>query len=39
MHQGYVEVGRAEQGWQMRFGRQELAVGDERLVSADSYWD
>ena len=39
LHQGYVEVGHAEHGWQARFGRQELALGDERLVAADSYWD
>jgi hypothetical protein len=37
---GYVEVGASsEAGFQMRFGRQAIAIGDERLVGADSYWD
>lgn len=39
LHQVYVELGRAEQGWQTRFGRQQLAIADERLIAADSYWD
>ena len=39
LHQGYLELGHSEEGWQMRFGRQELAVGEERLVGADNYWD
>src|SRR5262249_40864915 len=26
-------------GWGLRLGRQELALGDERLVGADSFWD
>jgi hypothetical protein len=38
VRQGYVELGHAEEGWQMRVGRQELSVGDERLVGADKYW-
>jgi hypothetical protein len=37
--QAYLDLGRTEQGWQLRLGRQELAVGDERLVGADNYWD
>jgi len=36
---GYIELGHSEQGWQARFGRQELPVGDERLIGADNYWD
>jgi hypothetical protein len=39
IHQAYVDLGQAELGWQLRAGRQELAIGDERLVGADSYWD
>lgn len=39
MRQAYLNLGRGETGWQLRIGRQELAVGDERLVGADSYWD
>ena len=39
VRQAYVDFGHAEKGWQLRIGRQELAVGDERLVGADSYWD
>jgi len=39
LHQAYVDFGRTEAGWQLRFGRQELTSGDERLVAADSYWD
>lgn len=39
VRQGYVEFGRSEQGFQVRAGRQELSVGDERLIGADSYWD
>jgi hypothetical protein len=39
LRQAYVELGLPEQGWRMTFGRQELAIGDERLVGADSYWD
>lgn len=37
--QAYALIGNAEEGWQVRVGRQELAVGDERLVGADNYWD
>ena len=39
LHQAYVDLGRAEVGWQLRAGRQEIALGDERLVGADNYWD
>jgi Alginate export len=39
LRQAYVDFGRVEAGWQLRAGRQELAVGDERLVGADNYWD
>ncbi len=39
LHQGYLELGALEEGVQFRFGRQQLAVGDERLVAADDYWD
>ncbi|MBL8230758.1 MAG: alginate export family protein [Bryobacterales bacterium] len=39
VRQGYIEFGSAEQGFQARIGRQELSVGDERLVGADNYWD
>lgn len=39
VHLGYIELGHPEEGWRLRAGRQELSVGDERLISADSYWD
>jgi len=39
LRQAYVSLGRSEVGWQLRLGRQELALGDERLVGADNYWD
>ena len=39
LRQAYVDFGTAEEGWQLRVGRQELALGDERLVGADNYWD
>ena len=39
VRQGYAELGHPEEGWQMRVGRQELSVGDARLVGADNYWD
>ena len=39
VHQAYADFGRAEQGWRLRAGRQELAFGDERLLGADNYWD
>jgi hypothetical protein len=39
VRQGYFELGHPEQDWQLRFGRQELALGDERLIGADGYWD
>jgi hypothetical protein len=39
LRQAYVDFGHAEGGWQLRAGRQEIAVGDERLVGADNYWD
>ena len=39
LRQAYIDFGHAEEGWQLRAGRQEIAVGDERLVGADSYWD
>jgi len=35
----YFAVGHSEQGFELRAGRQELSVGDERLLGADSYWD
>ncbi len=35
----YLEAGRDERGLLLRIGRQELAVGDERLIGADTYWD
>ncbi|MDE3168137.1 MAG: alginate export family protein, partial [Acidobacteriota bacterium] len=37
--QAWAEVGRAETGWRLRIGRQELALGDERLLGSDRYWD
>lgn len=37
--QAYADFGRTEAGWQLRVGRQELALGDERLLGADNYWD
>jgi hypothetical protein len=39
LRQAYADFGRADGGWGLRAGRQELAFGDERLVGADSYWD
>jgi hypothetical protein len=39
VRQAYVDFGRPEGGWHLRGGRQELAMGDERLVAADNYWD
>ena len=39
LRQAYVDFGRPEGGWHLKAGRQELAVGDERLVAADNYWD
>jgi hypothetical protein len=36
---GYAELGRSEVGWTARLGRQELSIGDERLVAADNEWD
>jgi len=39
IRQAYADFGHSEQGLQLRVGRQELALGDERLVGADSYWD
>lgn len=39
LHQAYLDLGRSEAGWKLRIGRQELALGDERLLGADSYWD
>jgi len=39
VRQAYADFGRSEAGWQVRVGRQELQLGDERLVGADSYWD
>jgi hypothetical protein len=35
----HVEAGRADGKWRARAGRQELAIGDERLVGADADWD
>jgi len=39
VRQGYIEFGNAERGFQARAGRQELSVGDERLIGADHDWD
>lgn len=41
VRQGYVELGHAEEGWQIRAGRQELSVGDERLGKESGFraWD
>jgi hypothetical protein len=39
IHQAYAEFGNSETGWLLRVGRQGLAIGDERLVGADSDWD
>lgn len=39
VHQGYVAFGNEERGWQLKAGRQELEIGDEWMVSADSDWD
>jgi len=36
---GYAEFGHSEVGWAARLGRQELSIGDERLVAADNEWD
>ncbi|MEK7408297.1 MAG: alginate export family protein [Acidobacteriota bacterium] len=38
LRQGYVELGLAEKGrWGLRFGRQELILGEERLVGAANW--
>ncbi|MBS1859791.1 MAG: alginate export family protein [Acidobacteria bacterium] len=39
VHQAYLDLRRSETGWRLRVGRQELSLGDERLLGADSYWD
>jgi hypothetical protein len=39
IRQAYAEFGNGETGWLVRAGRQELVMGDERLVGADSDWD
>lgn len=39
LRQGYFEFGGAEDGFQARAGRQELSLGDERLISADGDLD
>jgi hypothetical protein len=39
LRQAYAAFGRSEAGWQVKVGRQELLLGDERLVGADNYWD
>lgn len=36
---GYVEFGHPEGRWNIRAGRQEIPLGDERLAGADSEWD
>lgn len=38
VRRGYAELGQPEAGWRLRAGRQEVAVGDERLVGADTDW-
>lgn len=35
----YADIGAEEDGLQFRVGRQELPLGDEMLVGADSEWD
>ena len=37
LQQAYFEIELA-QGWSLRFGRQEFAFGDERLIGSDSDW-
>jgi hypothetical protein len=39
IHRAYAEFGNGETGWLLRAGRQELAIGDERLLGADADWD
>lgn len=39
IRQAFADLGKPEKGWLLRVGRQELVVGDERLVGADGYWD
>ena len=39
LHLGYAELGRGEEGWRVRAGRQELPVADERLIGVDREWD
>ena len=34
LHQGWLEFGTAHAGWQVRLGRQEFALADERLVGS-----
>ncbi|MBL8174409.1 MAG: alginate export family protein [Bryobacterales bacterium] len=39
IRQAFLAFGSSEEGWQMRLGRQELSLGDERLLGADNFWD
>lgn len=35
----YFQAGSPEAGWSVSAGRQELSLGDERLLGADNQWD
>ena len=37
--QAYVDLGPRTGAWGVTVGRQEVALGDERLVGTDNYWD
>ena len=37
--QAYVDFGPRTGAWGVTAGRQEVALGDERLVGSDNYWD
>ncbi|MDX2149147.1 MAG: alginate export family protein [Bryobacteraceae bacterium] len=38
VHQLYAQWGGDDSGWRLRAGRQELPLGDERLLGADRDW-
>jgi hypothetical protein len=37
--QAWVEVGSQREGVSLRVGRQDVILGDERLIGADNFWD
>lgn len=39
LRQLYLRLGSDGPGWTLQAGRQDLSLGDERLIGADSAWD